>query len=59
MTIEKDAALRTLLRRVEEVRGLAERSDASTAVAPDDTATLVRVVSDLVEDHERLHRRLI
>jgi PAS domain S-box-containing protein len=59
MTIEKADALRELLRRVDEVRGLAERSEVSTAVEPDDMAALLRTVSELVEELERSHRRLI
>ncbi len=59
MTIEKGDALRALLRRVDEVRGLAERSDVSTAVEPDDMAALLSTVAELVEELERSHRRLI
>src|SRR5262245_27945384 len=59
MTTEKRDALRELLRRVDEVRGLAERSEVRTAIEPDDTEALVRTVSELVEELERSHRRLI
>jgi two-component system, NtrC family, nitrogen regulation sensor histidine kinase GlnL len=59
MTMENRAALRALLRRVDEVRGLAERSEVRTAIEPDDTEALVRTVSELVEELERSHRRLI
>jgi PAS domain S-box-containing protein len=59
MSIENADALRALLRRVDEVRGLAERSEVSTAVEPDDMAALLRTVSELVEELERSHRRLI
>jgi PAS domain S-box-containing protein len=52
-------ALRELLRRVDEVRGLAERTGAPVAVEPDDTAALIRTVGELVEELERSHRRLI
>ena len=59
MTIEKRTTLRELLRRVDEVRGLAERSEVRTAIELDDTEALVRTVSELVEELERSHRRLI
>ncbi|MBI3539948.1 MAG: PAS domain-containing protein, partial [Candidatus Eisenbacteria bacterium] len=59
MSHEQRAALRALLRRVDEVRGLAERSEVPTAIEPDDTAALLRTVSELVEELERSHRRLI
>jgi PAS domain S-box-containing protein len=59
MTFDNADALRELLRRVDEVRGLAERSDVPTAVEPDDMAALLRTVAELVEELERSHRRLI
>jgi PAS domain S-box-containing protein len=59
MSNDERAALRELLRRVDEVRGLAERSEVPTAIEPDDTAALLRTVSELVEELERSHRRLI
>ncbi len=52
-------ALRDLLRRVDEVRGLSERPGGGTLVDPDDTPTLMRTVGELVEELERSHRRLI
>ncbi len=52
-------ALRELLRRVDEVRGLSERSEVPTALAPGDTDALIRTLSELVEELERSHRRLI
>lgn len=52
-------ALRELLRRVDEVRGMSERSGLPVAVEPDDTAALIRTVGELVEELERSHRRLI
>jgi PAS domain S-box-containing protein len=52
-------ALRELLRRVDEVRGLSERSDVPTALVPGDTDALIRTLSELVEELERSHRRLI
>jgi PAS domain S-box-containing protein len=52
-------ALRTLLRRVDEVRGLSDRSASAAPVGLDDTETLLRTLSELVEELERSHRRLI
>ena len=51
--------LRELLRRVSEVRGLSDRSEAPTAVAPGDHEALVHTLRELVDDLERSHRRLI
>jgi PAS domain S-box-containing protein len=51
--------LRDLLRRVDEVRGLADRPDPVGAADPGDTAVLIRTVAELVEELERSHRRLI
>jgi two-component system, NtrC family, nitrogen regulation sensor histidine kinase GlnL len=51
--------LRDLLRRVNEVRGLSERSEAPTALAPGDDEALMRTLRELVDDLERSHRRLI
>jgi len=59
MTIEQVDALRALLRRADEVRGLAGRAEVATAEDPDEVAALLRTVSDLVEEHERIHRRLL
>ncbi len=53
------AALQALLRRIDEVRGLSEGTDAHTAVEPGDTAALLRTLGELVEELERSHRRLI
>lgn len=53
------AALQALLRRVDEVRGLSEGTDARTAVEPGDTGALLRTLGELVEELERSHRRLI
>jgi hypothetical protein len=38
--------LRELLRRVDEVRGLAERSETPTTLDPDDRAALGRTVAE-------------
>ncbi len=51
--------LRDLLRRVNEVRGLSERSEAPTALAPGDGEALMHTLRELVDDLERSHRRLI
>jgi PAS domain S-box-containing protein len=59
MTMSQRDALRELLRRVDEVRGLSERTSSTTVVEPDDTASLIRTVGELVEELERSHRRLI
>ena len=48
-----------LLRRIEEVRGLAPGAVAHETAALDDPAAIVPVVSQLVDDLERSHRRLI
>ncbi|MCC6652088.1 MAG: PAS domain S-box protein [Candidatus Eisenbacteria bacterium] len=51
--------LRELLRRVDEVRGLSDRSASSATVGLADTDVLVRTLGELVEELERSHRRLI
>jgi PAS domain S-box-containing protein len=51
--------LGALLRRVEEVRGLAPGAGAPATGALDDPAALVPVIAQLVDDLERSHRRLI
>jgi PAS domain S-box-containing protein len=53
------AALQALLRRIDEVRGLSEGTEARTAVEPGDTPALLRTLGELVEELERSHRRLI
>jgi PAS domain S-box-containing protein len=58
MSVSQRQALRDLLRRVDEVRGLAEGT-APGATDPDDTSALIRTVGELVEELERSHRRLI
>jgi PAS domain S-box-containing protein len=58
MSVSQRQALRDLLRRVDEVRGLAEGA-APGATDPDDTRALIRTVGELVEELERSHRRLI
>src|SRR5262245_46016436 len=53
------AALRALLRRVDEVRGLSCRSSRVTAGHADDTELLLAAAGQLVDELERSHRRLI
>ena len=59
MTDQNREALRSLLRRVDEVRGLSDRSATSATVGLDDTGALVQTLGELVEELERSHRRLI
>ena len=59
MDVAKREALRSLLRRIDEVRGLSGRTDAGVALDPDDPVALQAALSDLVEELERSHRRLI
>jgi PAS domain S-box-containing protein len=59
MSSSQRDALRELLRRADEVRGLSDRPEPETLVDPDDTTALVRTVGELIEDLERSHRRLI
>ncbi len=59
MTESKHDTLRSLLRRVDEVRGLSDRAAGSAVVAIDDPDALVRTLGELVEELERSHRRLI
>src|SRR5262245_413612 len=51
--------LRELLRRVTEVRGLSDRSEAAAALAPGDGEALMHTLRELADDLERSHRRLI
>src|SRR6516225_1459423 len=59
MTESNREELGALLRRIEEVRGLAPGAVAHETAALDDPAAIVPVVSQLVDDLERSHRRLI
>jgi PAS domain S-box-containing protein len=52
-------ALRELLRRADEVRGMTDRSDVSLEVGPENGEALLQTLNDLVEELERSHRRLI
>ncbi len=51
--------LRALLRRVDEVRGLSDRSAHAATVGLADTDVLVHTLAEMVEELERSHRRLI
>ena len=51
--------VRGLLRRVDEVRGLADGAGGPVLLGLDDPDTLVRTLGELVEELERSHRRLI
>src|SRR5512144_1299377 len=57
MHLTQDEALRQLLRRVDEVRGLS--GSAESAAAPLRPETLIETVEGLVDELERSHRRLI
>lgn len=59
MSTEHDRDLRDLLRRVDEVRGLAQRAETGTTLEADDPESLARILEQLVEELERSHRRLI
>ena len=59
MAASQREALRHLLRRVDEVRGLSESSRAMESTELDDPAALIHTVGELVEELERSHRRLI
>ena len=59
MDMEQQSSLRDLLRRVDEVRGLGEPAGTPAAIEHEGSETLLRTVSELVEELERSHRRLI
>jgi len=52
-------ALRELLRRADEVRGMTDRTEVSLEVGPEHSEALLQTLNDLVEELERSHRRLI
>src|SRR6185295_7374455 len=52
-------ALRALLRRVDEVRGLSSLPPLVTAGHVDDTELLLAAAGELVDELEKSHRRLI
>jgi PAS domain S-box-containing protein len=59
MAASHQESLRDLLRRVDEVRGLSESSQRTESAEPADPIALVHTVSELVDELERSHRRLI
>src|SRR5262245_51980455 len=59
MSVSQRGTLRDLLRRVDEVRGLSPALDADQVPEADDASVLIRTVSELVDELEKSHRRLI
>lgn len=59
MTEANSEALRALLRRVDEVRGLSDRAASTATVGADEHDTLLRTLAEMVDELERSHRRLI
>jgi PAS domain S-box-containing protein len=59
MNTMQRSTLRDLMRRVDEVRGLTDATDAPERPEPVSTEALVETLSDLVQELERSHRRLI
>jgi PAS domain S-box-containing protein len=59
MSTTEDRALQSLLRRIDEVRGLAGRATGTAVPSVDDPDTLIRTLGELVDELERSHRRLI
>jgi PAS domain S-box-containing protein len=59
MTVSQRGALRDLLRRVDEVRGLSGPAEQDAGPDLDDATVLIRTVAELVDELERSHRRLI
>jgi PAS domain S-box-containing protein len=59
MSTMQDGALQNLLRRIDEVRGLAGRPHGEPVPAADDADALMRTLAELVDELERSHRRLI
>ena len=49
MTETRRQILHELMRRVDEVRGLADDVERRSVVEPDDTGALIRIVGELVE----------
>src|SRR5438552_17308030 len=52
-------AVRDLLRRVDEVRGLSRSHESSHTLDPSDPDALLSMLRELVEELEHSHRRLI
>ena len=59
MSVSQRGTLRDLLRRVDEVRGLSPALDSDPGPEADDASVLIRTVSELVDELEKSHRRLI
>jgi len=59
MTPSQRRALRQLLRRADEVRGMTDRSEMPVSVGLASGEALLHTLNDLVEELERSHRRLI
>ena len=59
MNVTQRESLRELLRRVDEVRGLSERTEPASAIDPDDADAMLATLQELVQELERSHRRLI
>ena len=59
MTPTQREALRELMRRADEVRGMSDRSELPLEVGPENSQALLQTLNDLVEELERSHRRLI
>ncbi|MFN8588238.1 MAG: ATP-binding protein [Candidatus Eisenbacteria bacterium] len=59
MAEAQNETLRALLRRVDEVRGLSDRSAHAATVGLADADVLAHTLGEMVEELERSHRRLI
>lgn len=59
MEVIHNEAVRELLRRVDEVRGLSSASDVPASDVTLDSDGLIRALTELVNELERSHRRLI
>src|SRR5262245_35270700 len=59
MDLTQRETLRELLRRVEEVRGLSGTPATPSSADPEDPETLLHTLSELADELERSHRRLI
>jgi PAS domain S-box-containing protein len=59
MKLTQREALRALLRRADEVRGMTDRTEVPLEVGPETSEALLETLNDLVEELERSHRRLI
>jgi PAS domain S-box-containing protein len=59
LEVARRETLRSLLRRIEDVRGLSGRPDSGVSLNADDPSGLLATLGELVEELERSHRRLI